>query len=165
MKTITRSCISCSASFAISSEDQEFLKELSPKIGGTIEELPLPTRCVDCRERRRLAVANQLFLYKRPCDLTGEIVVSNIPASSPYTVYKQQEWYTDKWDPMSYGRPYDFTRPFFEQWHELSLAVPRPSLFTGYQYDENSDYTNHAGKNKDCYMIFDSDENRDCYYC
>jgi hypothetical protein len=58
----------------------------------------------------------------------------------------------------------DFHRPFFEQFQELSLVVPRPSLFTGYEFDENCAYTNHAGKNQNCYMIFDSDENRDCYF-
>ena len=164
MKDILRTCIACNRDFTVSVDDQKFLKQLSPTIAGKVEELPLPTHCVDCREQRRLAVANQLFLYKRTCDLTGETVVSNIHPDSPYKVYKQSEWYTDKWDPLSYGRAFDFSRPFFDQWHELSLAIPRPSLFTGYQYDENSDYTNHAGKNKDCYMIFDSDENRDCYY-
>jgi len=65
---------------------------------------------------------------------------------------------------MDYGQEYDFTRPFFEQFQELSLKVPRPSLHTGFQYDQNSPYTNYAGKNRDCHFIFDSDENWDCYY-
>lgn len=164
MHPITRSCAACSLPFTISIDDQKFLEQLSPTVAGKVEPLPPPTLCVDCREQRRLAVANQLFLYKRTCDLTGESIVSNIHPSTPYIVYKQQDWHSDNWDPFAYGRPFDFTRPFFEQWHDLSLAVPRPSLFTGYQYDENSEYTNHSGKNKDCYMIFDSDENRDCYY-
>lgn len=165
MPSITRSCTACTKSFAISPEDQAAIKALSPTVAGTLVELSLPTHCVECRQQRRAAVANQLFLYKNKCGLTGESVVSNIHPDSPYTVYKQEAWYSDKWDPLSFGRDIDFNRPFFEQWHELSLAVPRPALFTGYQYDENSEYTNHAGKNKNCYMLFDSDENRDCYYC
>jgi hypothetical protein len=165
MPTITRSCAGCQKQFSISDEDQAALKNLAPQIVGTTVELPQPTHCVECRQQRRAAVANQLFLYKRTCGLTGESVVTNIHPDTPYVVYKQEAWYSDKWDPLQYGREFDFSRPFFEQWHELSLAVPRPALFTGYQYDENSEYTNHAGKNKNCYMLFDSDENRDCYYC
>ncbi len=65
---------------------------------------------------------------------------------------------------MDYGREFDFNRPFFEQYKELCLAVPHMNLFTGYQYDENCDYTNYSGKNKNCYLIFDCDEDRDCMY-
>ncbi len=107
---------------------------------------------------------NQLNLYERKCDLTGASVISNVRPDSPYTVYRQEDWYSDKWDALTYGMQFDFSRPFFEQWKDLFVQVPRPNLFTGYEFDENSQYTNHAGKNKNCYLIFDSDQNRDCYY-
>jgi hypothetical protein len=165
MANTTIPCRTCLTPFTDTDADRAFRKNIAPKIAGTMIDLPPPTLCVDCREQRRLAIANQLFLYKRTCDLTGEPIISNIHPDSPYKVYRQDVWHSDKWDPLSYGRDVDFSRAFFEQWQELSLAVPRPNLFTGYQYDENAEYTNHAGKNKDCYMIFDSDENRDCYYC
>ncbi len=161
---MNQSCAACTKTFEITDEDRKFLDMLSPVIAGVKHALPDPSHCPECRQQRRAAVANQLFLYKRTCDLSGEQVVSNFAPDSPYKVYKQELWYSDKWDPFTYGRDFDFTRPFFDQWNELSLAVPRPSLFTGYQFDENSEYTNHSGKNKNCYMIFDSDENRDCYY-
>ena len=161
---MTTSCLQCRTGFEVTEEDIAFLKRLSPIIGGQEFPLPEPTMCPDCREQRRLAVANQLTLFKGVCSVSGDTVVTNIHPQSPYTIIRQDLWYSDAWDPESYGRSIDFSRPFFEQWHELSIAVPRPSLFTGYQYDENSDYTNHSGKNKNCYMIFDSDENRDCYY-
>ncbi len=111
-----------------------------------------------------MTCVNQLSLYERTCDLTGASIISNIRAGSPYKVFRQQDWHSDAWDPLTYARDFDFSRPFFEQWKELCDVVPRPSLFTGYEFDENSSYTNHSGKNKDCYLIFDSDENRDCYY-
>lgn len=126
--------------------------------------LPVPTQCPDCRLQRRMAHVNQLNLYERKCDLTGASVISNIRPGAPYKVYRQEDWYGEQWDPLSFGKDYDFSRPFFDQLKELQEAVPRPNLFTGYEFDENSDYTNHSGKNKDCYLIFDSDENRDCYY-
>lgn len=159
------SCEQCSQVFQVTSDDLNFLDKLSPVIGGKKQGLPPPTHCPDCREQRRLATINQTNLYRRKCDLTGEMVVSSFHQNRPYKVYKQELWYSDAWDPMEYGREFDFNRSFFDQWQELSLVVPRPSLFTGYQYDENCDYTNHSGKNKNCYLIFDSDENRDCYYC
>jgi hypothetical protein len=127
-------------------------------------DVPSPTLCPDCRQQRRLAQANQLFLYKRKCDLTGQDIISNYHQDLPYKVYNQVDWYNDKWDPLEYGQEFDFNRPFFEQFQELSLKVPRPSLHTGFQYDQNSAYTNYAGKNRDCYFIFDSDEDWDCYY-
>ncbi len=157
-------CQQCQTSFSVTDEDRKFLDMLSPIIGGMKQNLPEPTMCPDCRLQRRMACVNQLSLYERTCDLTGASVISNIRPGSPYKVYRQEDWHSDKWDALEYGKEFDFSRPFFDQWQELCLAVPRPSLFTGYEFDENCAYTNHAGKNKNCYMIFDSDENRDCYY-
>lgn len=157
-------CKNCGQGYAITKQDLQFLKDLSPVIGGKIFELPPPTHCHDCREQRRLAQANQLNLYERKCDLTGSSIISNYHPKSPYRVYRQEDWYSGKWDPVEYGRSFDFSRSFFEQWQDLSLIVPRPAMHRGFQYDENADYTNYAGKNKNCYLIFDSDENRDCYY-
>lgn len=157
-------CTNCSANFELTAEDLKFLNMLSPTVGGVKLDLPPPTQCPSCRNQRRLAHVNQINLYERKCDLTGSTVISNIHASAPYKVYRQEDWYSDKWDGRDYAQEYDFKRPFFEQWHELLKKVPRPNLFTGYEFDENCTYTNHAGKNKGCYLIFDSDENRDCYY-
>lgn len=159
-----QTCRQCSAPFEILKEDLAMLDTLSPIVGGKKLGLPPPTLCPDCRLQRRLTHVNELNLYERKCDLTGASVISNIRPGSPYKVYRQEDWYSDQWDPLVYGRDVDFSRPFFPQWQELLLVVPRPNLFTGYEFDENCDYTNHSGKNKDCYLIFDSDENRDCYF-
>lgn len=164
MNTPSPQCAQCSTPFTITDDDRRFLDMLSPMIGGVKYALPEPTLCPECRLQRRMASVNQLSLYERTCDLTGKTVISNIRPEAPYKVYRQQEWHSDVWSALDYGRSVDFSRPFFDQWKELCLLVPRPSLFTGYEFDENSEYTNHAGKNKDCYLIFDSDENRECYY-
>jgi hypothetical protein len=103
-------------------------------------------------------------LYKRTCDGTGDSIVSAYHPTNPLKVYRMDYWYSDKWDPMDFGRDYDFNRPFFEQWRELADAVPRPALHKDHEFDENADYTNYAGKNKNCYMLFDSDYCWDCYY-
>ena len=164
MLTTSRPCRQCQTSFVVTEEDLAFLKEIAPKIGGQTFDIPPPTLCPRCREIRRCAQWNEIYLYKRKCDLTGKDIISDIHPDAPYKVYDQEVWYSDKWDPMEYGRDFDFSKPFFEQYFELCKDVPHMNLFTGYQYDENCDYTNYAGKNKNCYLIFDSDENRDCYY-
>lgn len=156
-------CAQCSATYEVLDDDLKMLDQLSPIIGGKKIPLPPPTQCPECRSRRRMAHVNQLNLYERKCDLTGVSVISNIRPDSDYKAYAQVDWYSDKWDALDYGQDFDFSRTFFEQWQELLRQVPRPNVLTGYEFDENCTYTNHAGKNKDCYMIFDSDENRDCY--
>ncbi len=155
----------CRKGFDVSEEDLAFLEKVSPEFGGKKFLIPPPTRCPDCRQQRRSTHINEFNLYKRTCDLTGKDIIADIHPSAPYKVYDQEVWYSDAWDPLAYGREFDFTRRFFDQYYDLTLAVPHFNLLTGYQYDENCDYTNYAGKNKDCYLIFDADENRDCFYC
>ncbi len=165
MATIQKVCAQNKEhTFTVTDSDLSFYDKMSPVFGGKKLSIPTPTLCPECRQQRRLAHGNQMHLYERKCDLTGSSIISNFAANSPYKVYRQEDWYSDKWDPLQYGRAYDFSRPFFEQFQELSLVVPRPALHRGFAYDDNADYTNYAGKNKNCYLIFDSDHNRDCYY-
>lgn len=124
--------------------------------------LPTPTKCPTCRMQRRFAWRNERKLHYRKCDLTGKQMVSIYPAKSPYVVYDQHEWYSDKWNARDYEMDYDFSRPFFDQFNELMLKVPKISLFTS--RNENSDYTNGAQQDKNCYMIFVSDHDEDCYF-
>lgn len=161
---MNKDCKKCGAKFEITKEDLEFLKRLSPSFSGKRFDFPEPTLCPDCRNQIRQAFLNQIFLFKRKCDATGESIISNFPSDSPYKVFKQEYWYSDKFEGLDYGRDFDFKREFFEQLYELNLKVPVFALFTDYLHDENSQYTNCAGKNKNCYMIFDSDEDWNCYY-
>ncbi|MEK7544774.1 MAG: hypothetical protein AAB551_01445 [Patescibacteria group bacterium] len=148
-------CTSCTKEFQILPEDILLYQKC---------EIPEPTECFDCRQQHLMMFINHINLYKRICDVTGEQIISNYSQEKPYKIYKMEYWHSDKWDAKDYAQDFDFNRPFFEQFYELALKVPRPALFTAYQYDENSAYTNHSGKNKNCYMIFDSDESRDSYY-
>lgn len=161
---MTLSCKNCGTQFDFTDEDQAFLSKVSPVIGNQKIAIPAPTHCVNCRQQRRLAHANQIHLHKRKCDFSGQEMISNYHQDDPYKVYDRAIWFGDEWDPRDYGRDYDFSLPFFEQFANLAKVVPRPALQTAYLQDENSDYTNYAGMNKNCYLIFDSDENRDCFY-
>jgi hypothetical protein len=61
-----------------------------------------------------------------------------------HKVYSQEKWWSDSWNPMDYGRNFDFSKSFFEQFEELYIEVPLVSLTTDYTKDENSAYTNFA---------------------
>lgn len=79
--------------------------------------------------------------------------------STPFPVYCRTCWWGDEWDPLSFGQHYDFSRPFFEQFHELKNKVPRCNLV-----QEGSEYCNRATNNKNCYLCFRSTNNEDCMY-
>lgn len=150
-----RACRKCDNDFSITSRDQSFYSKIN---------VPFPTHCPDCRMQRRLLHVNQVNLFRRTCHGTGQTIISNYHPSTPCRVYSQSYWHSDKFDGTEYGRDFDFRRSFFEQYAQLSHDVPRPALFTDYVHDENCEYTNYAGRNKNCYLIFDSDESWDCYY-
>lgn len=127
-------------------------------------DVPQPTLCPEERVRRRMLFANQRNLFIRNCDATGKRIVTYYPPDAEAVIYDIAYWWSDSWDQLATGRDFDFGRPFFEQFHQLMKAAPRPSMHRGFEFDENAEYTNYAGQNKDCYLIFDSDLCRDCYY-
>ena len=115
MNTETKICQNCKQNFTIKPEDFGFYEKI---------KVPPPTFCQECRLQRRLATFNIFNLYQRKCDLCKSDMVSNFPKDSPYTIYCQKCWWSDKWNYLDYGRDYDFSRPFFEQWNELLHKTP-----------------------------------------
>jgi hypothetical protein len=83
-------------------------------------------------------------------------------AGSPFAAYCHQCWWSDAWDPLSFGRDIDLNRSFFEQFKELSLRVPRQAVLN--PINENSDYCNFADWNKNGYMLINSNSNEDSFY-
>ena len=158
-----KTCTQCSAGFTITDEDLAFYDAVSPVIAGTKYLIPPPTLCPDCRYQNRLTWRNERNLYRNICKATGKAVVSIFsPEKTWPPVYEQKYWWSDAWDAKSYGRDMDFTRPFFEQWAELFQVVPQ--LAMNNQASENCEYTNQSEKNKDCYMMFCSNDSRDCLH-
>ncbi len=154
MDNITRTCINNLAhTFSVSEKDAEFYQKM---------QVPAPTLCPDCRLQRRLAFRNERKLYNRKSDLSGKQIVSIYSPDKPFKVYTLEEWWGDSWDGVDFGRPFDFNRPFFEQFQELLAVVPRVPFFA--KNNVNSDYTNGATANKDCYLIFVSDHCEAAYY-
>jgi len=155
MKTETKNCQNCKKDFVIESEDFAFYEKM---------KVPAPTFCPDCRFQRRLMFRNERVLYKRKCDLCGNSMVTIFSPEKPYKVYCQPCWWSDKWDASEYAMDYDPSRNFFEQYKEFQKKVPFMSLFISYNTLVNSDYINHAGYAKNCYLVFNADYNENVYY-
>ena len=159
---MSNTCIICGSPFTVTDGQRELIQATAPVIAGERIDIPDPTLCPDCRFQRRLAHHNEHNLYKRKCDKTGKDIVSIVSPDKPYVVYDVEEWWKDDWDPMQYGRDFNFDRPFFEQFAELMKVVPRMSVMQS--MNENSLYTSCVSHLKDCYMLFTSDHSRDCNY-
>src|SRR3989344_4198452 len=140
-------CKNCQKDFLIEPDDFTFYE----KIG-----VPAPTLCPECRQMRRYAWRNDRNLYRRPCDLCQKSTVAMYSTDKPFKVYCRDCWGGDLpaqaggWDAEKYGREYDFSRPFFEQFAELQKAVPRIAMLG--KNSTRSEYTNHSSDNKDCFM-------------
>lgn len=148
-----KNCKQCKKDFEIRKEDEVFYEQMKS---------PHPEYCPDCRTQRRLSFRNERTLYKRPCDLCKTDSISLYPAGTAFPVYCHKCWWSDAWDPRDFAMDYDKGRPFLEQFKELQNKVPRISLLV---IDSvRSDYTNNAGENKDCYLLFAAENNEDCMY-
>lgn len=125
-------------------------------------DVPPPTFCWLCRAQRRLAFRNERFLYKRRSDFSGKEIFTMYPPESYVKVYENDVWFSDKWDPMQYGREVDFSRPFLGQLFDLVREIPVFALSV--LYGVNSDYSNNFTAYKNCYLCFNGNYSEDCMY-
>jgi len=153
MQSEIKNCKNCKKDFTIETNDFLFYEKI---------KVPPPTFCPKCRYVRRLLDRNEYNLYKRKCDATGKDIISIYREGMPFPVYEQEYWKSDKFDAMQYGRDFDFNRPFFEQYEELRRVVPHVALVNS--NSPNSEYTNQANNNRDCYMLVTSGYCDKCIY-
>lgn len=146
-------CQNCKKAFTIEPEDHAFYKKVA---------VPPPTFCSECRQLRRFLFRNGRFLFRQKDAITGQEIFSGIPPQAPVIVYEHGYWWSDNWEPLQYGRDYDFSRPFFEQFRELMYIVPWPSR--NMKNLVNSDYCDEAGDLKNCYLCFDMGGAEDSAY-
>ncbi len=140
-----RVCQSCKEGFEITADDFAFYEKM---------QVPPPTWCPDCRQQRRLSYYVNILkpkMYARTCDATGKKLVSMFPPNAKFPVYDRSYWFSDNWDPMSYGRDYDFSRSFFEQFSELQRSVPRYHTYN--VKSENCEFSKAATNSKNCYLV------------
>jgi hypothetical protein len=143
--SVSSTCQNCKSSFIIEPDDSGFYKKI---------DVPPPTLCPECRFQRRLLFRNERDFYKRNCDLCGKDMIAVYPKDFKTPVYCVKCWWSDKWDAAEYGREYDPSRPFLEQFKELFYEVPMLSM----QNDDgigsvNCQYTYDFAFSKNCYLV------------
>ena len=155
-KNENKICQNCQKDFIIELNDFGFYEKI---------KVPPPTFCSDCRLQRRFAWRNDLSFYNRACDLCGKKIISLYHPDKNLTVYCNKCWWSDKWDPKSFGKEIDFSRPFFEQYRELQDKVPLLSMFNDDGVGStNSEYAQNATFTKNCYMGAITWFAEDCMY-
>lgn len=155
MNSEVKICQNCRQDFTIKPEDFDFYKKI---------DVPPPTWCPDCRLQRRLCFMNERTFYKRDCDKCGKNVISMFPANGHKKVYCSPCWWSDDWGAEQYGKDYDFSKPFFKQFAELTGEVPELARYVHESSLVRSDYSNISSYIKDCYLIFNSDDDEGCSY-
>lgn len=146
-----KQCKQCQAEFTVEDEDLDFYKKISPTIGEKVYEWPAPTMCPSCRAMRRQAWRNERKVYKRKSDKSQKEIISiYAPDKTGYKIFSIDEWWSDDWDAMEYGRDYDPTKKFFEQFEALLKDVPRLALYNSNTQD--CEYSNFIAECKNCYM-------------
>lgn len=153
MNTETKSCQNCKQNFQINPEDFAFYEKI---------KVPPPTWCPECRMIRRMSFRNERFLYRRKEDHEGKEILAMYSPEAPVRVFTLDYWNSDNWEPMDYGRNYNFSRTFFEQFSELLQKVPLPARSVLRLV--NADYCNNAGDIKNGYLCFNSDQIEDSAY-
>lgn len=149
----TKICQNCKQQFTIEPEDFKFYEKI---------KVSPPTFCWKCRFQRRLAYRNERRVFWNVSAKSDKRILSLYPPESGVTVYDDEEWVSDDWDGLLYGRDYDFSRPFFEQFHELAKKVPRQARST--EGNINSDYLINTGWSKNCYLVVNTTGAEDCAY-
>jgi glutaredoxin len=144
MNQETRQCQNCHQEFRIEPDDFAFYEQI---------KVPAPTFCPDCRAAQRMLWRNERTYYKRKCNAPGhtEEIISLHAPDVPFIVYDQIYWWSDGWNPLDYGREYDFSKPFFQQYQELLGKIPLIALSN--TSSVNSEYSSSAAWNKDCYLV------------
>ncbi|HEV7424000.1 MAG TPA: hypothetical protein VGO21_02300 [Candidatus Paceibacterota bacterium] len=143
-KTENRICKNCKKDFIIEPNDFGFYEKI---------KVPPPTFCPECRRQRRWAWKNNMSLYSRKCDLCEKSIISIYSPDSPIKVYCNKCWWSDKWDPKSYGVEYDFSKPFFSQFKDLIEKVPHMAIVNDDGIASlNCEYTHDWWFSKNCYM-------------
>ena len=144
----------CQKQFEITDQDRQFYQKMA------VSE---PKFCFNCRQQQKLAFRNERKLYHNVCKLCKKPFISIYSKDKEYPVFCAGCWWRDGWNPLDYGRDFDFNRPFFEQLKELWDAVPKLGLLTLGDI-VNSDYCHDAYRLVNCYLTFDGEQAKDCYY-
>lgn len=149
----TRNCQNCKQDFTILPDDFSFYEKI---------KVPPPTFCPECRLIRRLQSRNERVLFKTECALCKNPTITGYHPDNAYIIYCSNCYNSDKWDPLSYGVEYDFSKTFFEQYSELQKKVPHKGLYE--IMSQNSAFSNYVFSSKDIYLSFTVVDSEWIYY-
>ncbi|MFA6392535.1 MAG: hypothetical protein WCW54_00395 [Candidatus Paceibacterota bacterium] len=153
-KPENRTCQNCKLNFTIEPDDFSFYEKI---------KVPPPTFCPECRLINRLNNISERTLYKDSCDNCGKDTISLFSPTREVVVFCNDCWWSDSWNPLSYGKEYDFSKPFFEQLDELRKVVPCQA--TNIQNSTDCKYCNGIIRCKNCTFVFSGMQCINCYYC
>jgi hypothetical protein len=157
-----KTCALCRTGFEVTDADLAFYAKIAPVFGGKKCDFPAPTHCPSCRMLRRMSFRNERHLYRRKCDVTGQEIISVFAPDAPFKVCEKNRWYSDDFDPLAYGRPYDFSVPFFKQFRNLLLDMPLPSLRV--ELSENCEFNSDMRECKNCYLCARTHQSQNMLY-
>ncbi len=152
--SVSTICQNCKNNFVIEPEDFNFYEKM---------QVPPPTFCPDCRYQRRLSIRNERVFYYRNCDSCNGRIISYYHPEKRQSVWCPSCWWSDKFDPIKYGRDFDFSRSFFEQFKEMYRDVPTLSL--DIVNCKDSEYVSYCGDDNYCYFDIAGERNEYCYFC
>ncbi len=155
MNSETKKCQNCKNNFTIEPEDFSFYEKI---------KVPPPTFCSECRLQRRLASYNIRTLYRRNCTKCDKSIVSIYAGDSESKVYCTECYFNDDLDPFSYGRDYDFSRPFFEQFAQLRKDVPQLHVRHSNNNGEGCEYANSSSNSSHVYLSYGVVGSEHIYY-
>ena len=78
----------------------DFYTKISPTFAGKKFQIPTPTCCPDCRQKRRLSFRNERNLYRRICDASGKQIISMYKPDNGYIIYDKSVRRSDARDPQ-----------------------------------------------------------------
>ncbi len=137
-----KTCKASGQPFPIFQSDLNFYDKLSPTFNGTKYLIPPPTICPEERAKRRFAFRNERKLYRRKCNFSGKEIISLYSPDKPFNVWDKNLWWSDQRSPLDYGRDFDFSQSFSENFRKLLLEIPLPALSN--DNCVNSDYCNFS---------------------
>lgn len=153
MKESIKQCQNCKKDFIIKTEDFLFYEKM---------KVSPPTFCPICRNKRRMSWRNERSLYKRICDGTQQSIITMFSPEEQLTVYERDYWWKENFNPLDYGKDFDFAKTLFLQFRELFNKVPLPSLLN--ENVVNSSYCNCVHNTKNGYLLFASMITENVFY-
>ncbi|MDD5623618.1 MAG: hypothetical protein PHI23_02835 [Candidatus Peribacteraceae bacterium] len=142
----------CQQPFEITQEDRNFYEKVSPIFNGKKETIQLPTLCPECRLHRRMTWRNERNLFHRTCSRCERPVIALYHPHTSFPVLCANCFFGERDDETALGKPFNPAATFFGQFAELLARAPRIALLS--KNSENSEYTNHAADNRNCYLSF-----------